>query len=92
MLDSIQLYFTSPSVDYTLPSYMPEAAFMASNLHQKDYTVALIGIPDSSNSANEVRKHLYTLFGNFAQAKICDLGNIKQDKTDKEMSIALEHV
>ncbi|MBP6283888.1 MAG: arginase family protein [Paludibacteraceae bacterium] len=92
MLDSIQLYFTSPSVDYTLPSYMPEAAFMASNLHQKDYTVALIGIPDSSNSANEVRKHLYTLFGNFAQAKICDLGNIKQGKTDKEMSIALEHV
>jgi formiminoglutamase len=90
--DSISLYFNPPMASYTLPSYLPEEDYIKSNLVQQHYSVAIIGVPDKHHSADAVRKHLYALFGNFNTIKICDLGNIKQGKSAKEMALALEHV
>ena len=92
MSDSISLYFNDVLVNPTLPSYMSENEYIASNLHTQDFSVALIGIPDKNNSANAVRNHLYTLFGNFTTIKLRDLGNLKKGKSEKEMALALEHV
>ena len=88
MSDSISLYFNDVLVNPTLPSYMSENEYIASNLHTQDFSVALIGIPDKNNSANTVRNHLYTLFGNFTTIKLRDLGNLKKGKSK---SSALKH-
>ena len=92
MNDSIEIYFDDVKIDSISPSYMREEDFLFSNLTKSNYNFVIFGIPDEANTANETRKHLYNLFGNFETLKICDLGNIKKGKKESDLFFAINHV
>ena len=96
----IDIYFNKPG---ELPSdflFLPEKDAFKSSLVTENYDVAIIGVKSELNSANKgaaqapdaIRKHLYTLKGEFEKLRICDLGNIKKGNKPTDVRFALRDI